>query len=99
MDIYKKQWEEETKHFFKGIKNGNYLVLDDCIAVRYGGYENDPRYICYEFGETRLRDDHFCVQHSPQLSTRQLRDIVTFCERHGIDVTQWEIYYELWAHD
>lgn len=91
------QWDFEIKMFFDGLRNKNFILFDDCIGVYYKGTENtnDPRIIVYEFGDYRLRDDHYYIQHSPALSTRQLKDIFMVMERHGIDVTKYDLYYEI----
>lgn len=97
MDIYAKQWQSETKEFFAAVDRGNYSVFDEGIWVELKdmGNDNDPRFVIWEFGAYRLRDDHFCVQHSPQLSDTQLRTLLNVCRRHGIDVIQFYLYYEI----
>ena len=96
MDIYKQQWEDEKKMFFKGLASKNYFILDNSIHVYYPGTENsnDPRTISYVFGENRLTDDHLSSQHSDPLSSKELSDILFVLSREGIDVEQYDIFYE-----
>ena len=37
--------------------------------------ETDPRFIVYEYGEMRLRDDHFSAQYSRYLTDKEIGDI------------------------
>ena len=95
-DFYKQQWDEEKKMFFDGLKKRNYLLLENSIHIFYPGTENtnDPRTIAYEFGDNRLKDDHFSMQHSEPLSCKELSDIFFILKKEGIDVEQYDIYYE-----
>ena len=96
--INRKQWESEKKMFFKGLKNNDYIIFDDSIHVYYKGTEhtNDPRTIYYKFGDNRLADDHFYVQHSEPLSVNELKDIFYVLKQNDIDVEQYDIYYEIY---
>ena len=96
-DVYKKQWDYEIKIFMDGLKNGQaFEWSDDEIAVEYPRREtneNDPRFIVYKAGEGRLRDDHFCVQHSPYLSDFMVREIEFYMrERMGMDIPEYIDY-------
>ena len=97
MDIYKSQWESEIKMFLKAIENGTAEIWNNCIAVEYAGYsnENDPRYIVYEFGADKLRDDHFCAQHSRRLTNKELSAILCYCDNNGVYTGDWEISFEI----
>lgn len=93
-DIYKKQWESEIRKFLRGLENGNYIQTENNLAVLYS-HENedtDPRYIVYEFGANKLRDDHFCSQHSRVLKKSEMKKIFAKCEQLGIDPSNWDIY-------
>ena len=61
--------------FFRGLNNGQAIVDDDCVAVEWGQDETDPRFIVYEYGEMRLRDDHFSKQYSRSLTDKEIGDI------------------------
>lgn len=61
--------------FFRGLNNGQAIVDDDCVAVEWGHDETDPRFIVYEYGEMRLRDDHFSKQYSRSLTDKEIGDI------------------------
>lgn len=101
-DIYQQQWEDETKQFFDCLTSGDYQICDDSILVPYDKEameSNDPRFIRYDFEDTRLRDDHFCVQHSPQLSDSQLRRILSELQDNGIDVFGWNVYWMVNSFD
>lgn len=93
----REQWNYEKNMFFKGLKNNDYLIFDDCIAVCYNGTQNsnDPRYIVYYFGDYRLTDDHFSIQHSNPLSRKELMKIFFVMNKEGIDPEQFDIYYEV----
>ena len=72
------QWRDETEIFMTGLKNGDFVEFGDrSIGVEWrgGGASNDPRFIVFEFGDARLRDDHFYMQDSPKLSTRTINTI------------------------
>lgn len=73
--IYDQQWEYEIQLFFRGLNNGQAIVDDDCVAVEWGHDETDPRFIVYEYGEMRLRDDHFSKQYSRSLTDKEIGDI------------------------
>ena len=73
--IYNRQWEGEIQLFFRGLNNGQAIVDDDCVAVEWGHDETDPRFIVYEYGEMRLRDDHFSKQYSRYLTAKEIEDI------------------------
>ena len=73
--IYNRQWEGEIQLFFRGLNNGQAIVDDDCVAVEWGHDEKDPRFIVYEYGEMRLRDDHFSKQYSRYLTAKEIEDI------------------------
>ena len=73
--IYNRQWEGEIQLFFRGLNNGQAIVNDDCVAVEWGHDETDPRFIVYEYGEMRLRDDHFSKQYSRSLTDKEIGDI------------------------
>ena len=73
--IYNRQWEGEIQLFFRGLNNGQAIVDDDCVAVEWGHDETDPRFIVYEYGEMRLRDDHFSKQYSRSLTDKEIGDI------------------------
>lgn len=94
-DIYKDQWEYEKKLFFKALENNSFHVLENSIFAYYPGTENtnDPRTISYTYGENRLEDAHFCVQHCA-LSHKELNTIFNTLSRIGVDVEQYDIFYE-----
>ena len=69
--IYDQQWEYEIQLFFRGLKNGQALVDNDYVAVQW---EYD-RFIVYEYGDMRLRDDHFSKQYSRSLTEKEIGDI------------------------
>lgn len=73
--IYNRQWEGEIQLFFRGLNNGQAIVDDDCVAVEWGHDETDPRFIVYEYGDMRLRDDHFSKQYSRSLTDKEIGDI------------------------
>lgn len=90
------QWRDETELFMTGLKNGDFVEFGDrSIGVEWrgGGASNDPRFIVFEFGDARLRDDHFYMQHSPRLSDDQLKDIRDVMVRMGM-VTKEEFDME-----
>lgn len=94
-DLYKDQWKNEKTIFFKGLKENKYLLLENSISVSYPGTENtnDPRYITYDFGDCRLHDDHFCSQYC-SLSYKEISEILHKLKALGIDVEQYDIFYE-----
>ena len=67
--------------FFRGLNNGQAIVDDDCVAVEWGDDETDPRFIVYEYGDMRLRDDHFSMQHSRYLTEKEIKDIYFILKR------------------
>ena len=79
--IYNRQWEGEIQLFFRGLNNGQAIVDDDCVAVEWGHDETDPRFIVYEYGEMRLRDDHFSKQYSRSLTEKEIKDIYWILKR------------------
>ena len=84
--IYNRQWEGEIQLFFRGLNNGQAIVDDDCVAVEWGHDETDPRFIVYEYGEMRLRDDHFSKQYSRSLTDKEIGDIYWILKRvYNID--------------
>ena len=91
-DIYKEQWEEEIKRFLKGLEAGDYIQLENSFAVLYthDNEDTDPRYIVYNFGDCRLEDDHFCIQHSRALTDQEMNVVFDTCARLGIDYMQWD---------
>lgn len=98
MDCYKSQWESEIRRFFSQLKKGNYIKLEDCLAVAYDNKtekSNDPRYIVYDFRDNRLCDDHFCSQHSRALTKAEMKKIFSVLDDEGVDYTDWDIYYEV----
>ena len=78
---YDQQWEYEIQLFFRGLNNGQALVDDDYVAVEWGHNEKDPRFIVYEYGDMRLRDDHFSMQHSRYLTEKEIKDIYFILKR------------------
>lgn len=95
------QWEEEIKMFLYGLENGDGVPLsDDEIGVRYYDYfndntaeydddepDNDVRYITYKIGDRKLTDDHFCMQHSRPLTTKEMTDIYyALRQKYGMDM-------------
>lgn len=90
------QWRDETEIFMNGLRTGDFIEFGNrSIGVewRAGGNSNDPRFIVFEFGDARLRDDHFYIQHSPRLSDDQLKDIRDVMVRMGM-VTKEEFDME-----
>ena len=68
--------------FFRGLKNGQALVDNDYVAVQW---EYD-RFIVYEYGDMRLRDDHFSKQYSRSLTEKEIKDIYWILKRvYNID--------------
>lgn len=61
--------------FFHGLNNGKAFVENDFVAVEWGHNQTDPRFIIYEYGDMRLRDDHFSKQHSRYLTDKEIGDI------------------------
>lgn len=83
----KDQWNDEIDLFMIELQRGNFIEFGDrSIGVewRAGGAKNDPRYIVFEFGDARLRDDHFFMQHSPRLSDDDLKTIRDVMVRIGM---------------
>jgi len=88
----KQQWEGEINDFFSALRSGSGDIIteDDLIAVeifKSREASNDPRYVIYEPSKDplRLRDDHFYVQRSRQLTDEELNVIKWYAERHGLD--------------
>lgn len=75
--IYDQQWEYEIQLFFRGLNNGQALVDDEYVAVQW---EYD-RFIVYEYGDMRLRDDHFSKQYSRSLTEKEIKDIYWILKR------------------
>ena len=75
--IYDQQWEYEIQLFFRGLNNGQALVDDEYVAVQW---EYD-RFIVYEYGEMRLRDDNFSKQYSRSLTEKEIKDIYWILKR------------------
>ena len=75
--IYDQQWEYEIQLFFRGLKNGQALVDNDYVAVQW---EYD-RFIVYEYGDMRLRDDNFSKQYSRSLTEKEIKDIYWILKR------------------
>lgn len=90
------QWESEKKMFFDGLENGTAFAENDFIGVTYLGTAdtNDPRWIYYKSGETRLTDDHFCRQHSDFLSVGELRKIKWYAESIGVNIEIPDYMYD-----
>ena len=100
--MYDQQWEDEIKIFLKGLKSGNYFDLgDDTIGVEWKvSAENDPRFITFTYGDRRLRDDHFCIQHSRPLTDNELKDIRDAMLRLGmVEEYQFDNDYELYTEE
>lgn len=84
---FEKQWEDEIKIFFNGLKNGEALIDNGYVAVEWGNNETDPRFIYYKEGEDRLTDDHFSQQHSRRLYWDELSEIRSYAKQmYGIDI-------------
>ena len=80
------QWESEIKRFLDGIDSHEAIVEENYIAVPYARLgEDETRYIVYEGGSGRLRDDYFMLQHSRELSPRELVKIAHAFESYGFD--------------
>lgn len=94
------QWAAEARAFMKGLKNGQAFECGDrCIAVEWKGYSDptDPRYIVFEYGDNRLRDDHFYMQHSPVLSVNNLKEIRDYMDRMGmVSKDEFDMDYNLY---
>ena len=75
--IYDQQWEYEIQLFFRGLNNGQALVDDEYVAVQW---EYD-RFIVYEYGEMRLRDDNFSKRYSRSLTEKEIKDIYWILKR------------------
>ena len=85
--LYDEQWDEEIEVFFNGLRNGEAIVDGGYVAVEWGNNEKDSRYIYYKEGDNRLADDHFCVQHSRELTNDELLDIKYTVERmYGTEI-------------
>lgn len=95
----KDQWEDEIKIFMNGLKSGDAIELGEkSIGVewRQGSNSNDPRFIVFEFGDSRLRDDHFSMQHSRRLTDDELKDIRDVMVRMGmVDKYEFDMEYSL----
>ena len=94
------QWNDETRIFMKGLRNGDAIEIGDkSIGVQWKRKdwpENDPRYIVFNFGDRRLHDDHFYVQSSPPLSDKQLMLVRDVMVRMGIvDELEFNMEYNL----
>lgn len=96
------QWEDEIRIFMNGLKSGRAIEFGDkSIGVEWkvdlnSLYENDPRFIVFEYGDARLRDDHFTVQHSRRLTDDELRDIRDYMVRMGmVDKHEFDMDYGL----
>lgn len=91
------QWEDEIKIFMDGIKSGDFIEFGDkSIGVQWrrGSSANDPRFIIFEYGDGRLRDDHFYVQHSRRLTDDELKDIRDVMVRMGmVDKHEFDMEY------
>lgn len=87
-DIYAKQWADEKQMFFDGLANGEALIDNGFVAVAYQGTanSNDPRWIYYKEGDNFLTDDHFSMQHSPELDLSELKDIQWYAEKEGMHI-------------
>lgn len=79
-DIYKDQWQDEIEMFKQGLKRGTAFSDENGVYVEiYKTEDNkDPRYVYYRKGSARLRDDHFCVQNSPNIPTNLIKDIYDY---------------------
>ena len=95
----KDQWEDEIKIFMNGLKSGDFIEFGEkSIGVewRQGSNSNDPRFIVFEFGDSRLRDDHFSMQHSRRLTDDELKDIRDVMVRMGmVDKYEFDMEYNL----
>lgn len=95
----KDQWEDEIKIFMNGLKSGDFIEFGEkSIGVewRQGSNSNDPRFIVFEFGDNRLRDDHFSMQHSRSLTDDELKDIRDVMVRMGmVDKYEFDMEYNL----
>lgn len=91
-NIYKDQWGQEIKLFFKGLRNGQALVDNDIIAVEWGHNDTDPRYIYYKVGDNRLTDEHFSVQHSRPLTPKEMTVLRHFAANYGIEIPEVNEY-------
>ena len=96
------QWEDEIRIFMNGLKSGRAIEFGDkSIGVEWkvdlsSQYENDPRFIIFDYGDSRLRDDHFTVQHSRRLTDDELRDIRDYMVRMGmVDKHEFDMDYGL----
>lgn len=91
-ESFAEQWEDEIKIFMKGLKNGQAIVTDNGVDVKYvavewGHSDKDPRFIYYEEGDDRLTDDHFSQQHSRRLTQNELSEIKYCAKRYyGEDI-------------
>jgi hypothetical protein len=77
------QWKHEIDIFFRRLRNNDVEVIDGSIYAVYDERNNDGRCIVYEPGAMRLRDDYYSMQHSRQLTDRELGRIHRFLARHG----------------
>ncbi len=93
----KDQWEDEIKIFMDGINTGDFIEFgENSIGVewRQGTNSNDPRFIVFDYGDNRLRDDHFYVQHSRPLTDDELKDIRDVMVRMGmIEKSEFDMEY------
>ena len=94
-DIYRDQWEYEKQVFFNGLESGKCIIDENAVFVYYPGTENtnDPRTISYTFGDNRLEDAHFSAQYYT-LSYKELDEILKVLSKNGVDVEQYDIFYE-----
>ena len=87
LENFDKQWEDEIKIFFDGLKNGEAIVDNGYVAVEWGHNESDPRFIYYKEGEDRLTDDHFSMQHSRRLYWDEIKEIQNLAKQvYGVDI-------------
>lgn len=99
MDVYKQQWEEEKRIFFDALEKEKFVLFRDCICVDYPGTENtnDPRMICYHFGDRYLMDDHCSAQQSDNLTPKQLSDIFYVLKKNDVNVERYDLFYECYG--
>lgn len=97
----REQWEDEIAIFFRGLNNGDFVELGDkSIGVEWGHNDKDPRFIVFEYGDNRLRDDHFYMQHSRRLTDNELKDIRDILSAYGIvERDEFDMDYGLYGEE
>ena len=90
----KAHWEKAIAAFKKAAKNGDVYVGEDGLGVRYKIGRDSTRWIILDYGKERLRDDECYVQHSRQLTRREMQTIISNLKRAGKQDYHLESWYD-----